>query len=267
MYSSTSNTGGAVGSFVGDKATVPAMEYKGHMAGMLEKSGTGYWDTYLSTYRQDFSSADARAYSNNGSYYTQVSGGGPWSGNEPISFTQKGTNAYMEWGTWTQTTAMNISGTDYYFNNEGAYVWGTPTTDAEMIDLRKLPGGQGVYSGSAWGTYFAAGSSGTPLTGTFSGTVNFTTPAINDFNVNVSGGGKTVSIANATGNFTGTTSSFVINPNTGTLRIGATGCETMAGNKSASGTVYGNTWQYIGGVWKAGSSTADQAVGGFQGSK
>jgi hypothetical protein len=149
----------------------------------------------------------------------------------------------MEWGTWTQTT------------------------DAEMIDLRKLPGGQGVYSGSAWGTYFAAGSSGTPLTGTFSGTVNFTTPAIKDFNVNVSGGGKTVSIANATGNFTGTTSSFVINPNTGTWRIGATGSETMAGNKSASGTVYGNTGQYIGGVWKAGSSTADQAVGGFQGSK
>jgi hypothetical protein len=239
------------------------MGYKGHIAGMLEKSGYGYWDTYLSSSQQDFSTADARAYGNDNFYYTQfngtatksivnmtVSGGMPWSGNQPVTFAQLGTNAYMEWGTWTQTVPMSTSSGTYFFNNSGAYVWGTPTTDAEMNDLRKLPGGQGVYSGNAWGTYYAAGNPGTPLAGTFHGTVNFTNQTITDFNIDVSGGGKTVSIANATGNFPGATSSFVIDPNTGNWKIGATGAEAMAGNKSASGTVYGNTGQYVGGVWK-----------------
>jgi hypothetical protein len=281
MYSSTYKTG-AVGNFAGDNTTVPAMQQQGHLVGMLKKDGYGYVDTYITRSMQNFNTSSATAIdydSRNlvidGSLSTpkymkswEVSGDS-WSGTKAVAFTIIGSNAYMEWGEWTQTNAMTTSNGTYYFNNNGAYVWGTPTTDAEMNDLRKIPTGAGTYSGNAWGTYFTTGG-GTSMTGTFSGTVNFTSNQVTNFNVNVSdGNSKSVSISSATGNFSttaGQKSTFLIDSATGTWKINNTTLGTGDTNKGASGTVYGNTGQYIGGVWTVGKGS-DLATGGFQGKK
>jgi hypothetical protein len=224
---------------------------------------------------QNFNSANAIA--ENSSYSTTINGTGTpknmteltvntWTGSKPVSFAQLGANEYMEWGTWTQTNAMSTTtGMDYYFNNKGAYVWGSPTTVDEMTTL-KQNAITGNYSGPAWGTYFVGGGSGTNMTGNFSGTVNFASPAITNFNVSVNGGGNSVVISGASGSFNGGTSTFTIDSaNTGTWTIN----QTVADTKGASGTVYGNgtdKGKYVGGVWKAGVG-GSQAVGGFQGSK
>jgi hypothetical protein len=276
MYSSTTNTA-AGGIFGGTNVQ------KGHFGGMLQKSDNSYVDTYLTTTMQNFKSNDAYAL-NSSSYSAQMDGtgatkkmvelgtsSGQWQAAAgaglPVSFAQVGANEYMEWGTWTQSSAMDISGTNYYFKNEGAYVWGSPTTDSEMATL-KSNAIQGTYSGPAWGTYFVGNSAGTKLDGTFNGTVNFASSAVTGFNVDVSGGGNNVKITNATGSFssaTGQQSTFTIDSGSGTWNIN----NTTASTKGASGTVYGNgtdKGKYIGGVWQAGYST-DKAVGGFQGKK
>jgi hypothetical protein len=270
MYSSTYKTG-AVGNFGGTSAE------KGHFAGMLENCSYAYVDTYLTASTQDFHSSSAEA--TNGSANTTVINGttspknmvslktsaGTWSGTNQVTFTQLDANEYMSWGNWTQTSAMGISGTNYYFNNKGAYVWGSPTTDSEMASL-KQNAMTGTYTGPAWGTYFVGGGSGTNMTGSFSGTVNFASPAVTNFNVSVSGGGNSVVISGALGSFSGGTSTFTIDSaNSGTWTING----NTATTKGATGTVYGNgtdKGKYVGGVWKAGYST-NQAVGGFQGSK
>jgi hypothetical protein len=160
-----------------------------------------------------------------------------------------------------------------YYNNSGAYVWGSPTTDSEMATL-KSNAITGNYSGTAWGNVMSTGSSSpsplatTALTGTFSGTVNFASQSVTNFNVNVSGdGSKSVVISNASGSFSGGTSTFTINPDTGTWQVN--GQSTATNYSGATGTVYGNDankGQYIGGVWKTGNSSY-KATGGFQGSK
>ncbi|MCX5827506.1 MAG: FecR domain-containing protein [Deltaproteobacteria bacterium] len=277
MYSTAYNTS-ATGIFAGTNKQM------GHYAGMLEYlSGgqyRGYSGTYMTTSAQDFNSSTAKA--ENSTYYTTIDGtGSPKNmtaltvsgdsitvGNKAVSFSQIGANEYMSWGTWTQAEAMSGSGCDYYFKNQGAYVWGSPTTDSEMATL-KSNAITGTYSGNAWGTYFVANSAGTDLKGTFSSTVNFASQTpITNFTINVADASntKTVAISGATGTFSGTTgqtSTFAIS--SGTWKIN----NTTATNTGASGTVYGNgtdKGKYIGGVWQAGYST-DKAVGGFQGSK
>ena len=289
MYSSTYKTG-AVGLFQGGNTTVPTKQQKGYLGGMLEKTGSTFVNTYMTASLQDFSQTGAKAYDDAGSYYTEINGtsspksivkvqvsGDEWQGTQGITFTQPqgrgGSNAYMEWGVWTQVNAMSTSNDTYYFKNEGAYVWGTPTTDAEMNDLRKTPGGQGVYSGPAWGTYWVGNSAGTALTGNFNGTVDFTSNRVSNFKIDVSPTGAgtqtpTVYISGASGNFSttaGEKSSFTIDRTTGSWQINGNTAGT-SDTKGASGTVYGNTGQYVGGVWKVGKAS-DQAVGGFQGSK
>ncbi|MFA5183790.1 MAG: FecR family protein [Syntrophales bacterium] len=279
MYSSTTNTA-AGGIFAGTNAQ------KGHYAGMLEYVSGGqhyYSDTYMTTTSaQDFNSATAQA--SNSSYSTTINGTGTpknmtaltvntWTGSKPVSFAQLGANEYMEWGTWTQTNAMSTTtGMDYYFNNKGAYVWGSPTTVDEMTTL-KQNAITGNYSGPAWGTLFAAGGTGTSLTGNFNGTVNFSSQTITNFKIDVSPTGAgtqtpTVYISGASGNFSNGTSTFTINTSQGeTWQI--KGNTSDPAKSGASGTVYGNgpdKGKYIGGVWKAGDGV-DRAVGGFQGSK
>jgi hypothetical protein len=283
MGNSTNNTG-AVGIFQGNKSVIQ-MGQMGHFAGMLEiVSGGSYADTYLTTELQNFKSNNAFAMNNANTYSTQIDGtgatknmvelgtsSGTWTGSQPVTFSQTGSNEYMEWGTWTQATAMSTSMYSYDFMNQGAYVWGSPTSDSEMATLKSNMI-IANYSGPAWGTYFVGNSAGTSMNGTFSGTVNFASPAVTGFNVNVSGGGNSVVISNATGTFSpnaGATMNFTITPSTGTWAINS---NTILSNtdKGASGTVYGNkadAGKYVGGVWKAGFSASDHAVGGFQGSK
>jgi hypothetical protein len=273
MYSSAANTS-ATGIFAGTN------QQMGHFAGMLENCSYSYVDTYMNTMLQNFKSNNAFAKNNDDSYSTQIDGtgtpknmvelgvqnSGQWTGSLPVTLKQIGANEYMSWGTWTQTSAMGISGTDYFFKNEGAYVWGNVTADSEMATL-KSNAITANYSGAAWGTYFAGNSAGTNLNGNFSGTVNFASQQVTDFNVNVADTSKTktVDINGASGSFGGGTSSFTITSGSGTWKIN----NNTADTKGASGSFYGHgedKAKHIGGVWKAGYSS-DQAVGGFQGSR
>ena len=279
MYSTAYNTS-ATGIFAGTN------QQKGHYAGMLEYVSEGqhyYSGTYMTTSAQDFSSASAKALKSSSSDYTNINGtsspknmtalmvsGSTWAGSKPVTFSRLDANEYMEWGTWTQTTAMNISGCDYFFNDKGAYVWGSPTTADEMATL-KSNAITGNYSGPAWGTLFAAGGNGTSLTGNFNGSVNFASQTITNFKIDVSPTGAgtatpTVYISGASGSFSNGTSTFAITTGQGeTWNIKGSPATT----KGASGTVYGNgtdKGKYVGGVWQAGYLN-DKAVGGFQGKK
>lgn len=178
----------------------------------------------------------------------------------------------MEWGTWTQPGIMTTSdGEKYAYPYSGAYVWGSPTTDSEMATL-KSNAIVGNYSGTAWGTYYNNQTVTNLSNGTFSGTVNFASQTVSNFNVNVSDSGKSFAITGASGSFSGGTSNFTINSSTGTWKFDGTRTATPS-LSGASGTVYGNDankGKYIGGVYKAATGTSysdKQIVGGIQGSR
>ncbi len=281
MYNSSLNTG-AVGIFQGAYAAPSLATQYGHFAGLLQNCSVQYVDSYMTDSTQNFKSNNAYAMNNNLTWSTQIDGSGTgknmvelgvvgqgsaWTGSAPVTFTRLGANAYMEWGTWTQPAAMYINGTNYYFKNEGAYVWGDPTTADQMATL-KTNSIQGTYSGNAFGTFFSTANTGTQLTGTFSGSINFASPAVTDFNVSVTGAGsKSVTISGATGTFSASTSTFTINPATGTWVISDGSTPAAATIKGATGTVF-NNGNGVGGAWKAGrTGTSIQAVGGFVGTK
>jgi hypothetical protein len=270
--------------------TTTAKQYKGYVVGMLQiYSSSAYWynNTYMSTSLQDFNQAGVTATTNDGlvnvsdtsgstKYMTKLeakdySTPATWTGSKTVTYTKLGSNDYMEWGTWTQPGIMTTSdGSKYAYPYNGAYVLGSPTTDSEMATL-KSNAIVGNYSGTSWGTYYTS-QTATNLTGTFSGTVNFASQSVSNFNVNVSGSGKSFAISGASGSFSGGTSNFTINSNTGTWQFDGT-CTATPSLSGANGTVYGNDaskGNYIGGVYKAANGTSSsnkQIVGGFQGSK
>jgi hypothetical protein len=100
------------------------------------------------------------------------------------------------------------------------------------------------------------------MEGTFSSHVAFTSGLITDFGLSVSGDGHSASISGASGAFTGPTSQFAINGNTGTWEIDGTNPDT----KAASGSVYGPNGDHMGGVWEIHEGTS-HAVGVFQGTR
>ncbi len=276
MYNSASNTG-AVGIFQGDMSDTGSKLYKaskGFFTGMLENSGGSYVDTYTSSAPQDFDSAAAIAYSTSGSYSAKINGSGTtknmtdltavmgsWNGTKPVTFTKIGSNAYMEWGKWTQPVDMNAAGYIYSFQKEGWYVWGDATTDAQMASL-KQNSIVGNYTGPANGTILIGNAPINDLKGTFSAAVSFASSAIANFNVDVANGSNRVLISNAAGTFSGATSGFVISPSTGTWTIN--GNAATSTGKAAYGAVYGPYGQDIGGVWRV-SDGANKSTGVFQG--
>ena len=178
-----------------------------------------------------------------------------------ISKTELGYNAYTEWGSWTQPSAVSIMGTDYYFDNKGYYIWGDVTTDNQMASLKGI-GLNATYSGSALGTYWTS-SGGADMNGTFSCNVNFVSPSISNFNVDVSGGGHSASIAGASGGFSGNSSQFTINPPiVSTWKLDG----NSGASGSASGSVYGKNGEAIGGGWNM-YGEGGKAHGIFQGAK
>jgi len=190
----------------------------------------------------------------------QVSGDS-WTGAKTVQHTGIGSNDFMEWGSWTQPVAM--AGTSYYYyDNKGYYVNGTNTTDAQMAAL-KAASVTGQYSGNAYGTYWTSGT-GIDMTGTFSARVDFapTSNQITNFDISVSGGGKSASITGASGSFDPAGSSqFKLE---GSALINGT---TAASHKTY-GSVYGAGGQAVGGVWAIKSNdTYHTAAGVFQGTK
>lgn len=275
MYNSSTNTG-AVGIYAGSKVTGPVAQ-SGYYVGMVENSSFQYVDTYITSTRQNFTTSDAYAMNLANSWSTQIDGTGSapkktielgvaekssaWTGSMPVTFTKISSNSYLEWGTWTQPSDMLLNGTNYSFKNQGAYVWGDFTTEAQMATL-KSNAPTGVYSGTAWGTMFGGNGAGTDMTGSFSAVVNFASPAISNFNVSVAGGSNSVTITNASGSFSGATSHFTISPSSGNWTINS----TSATDKAAYGSVYGTGGNAIGGTWAVGGS-GQHAVGGYQGVK
>lgn len=268
MAHTASNTG-ADGIFSGN-----AVHY-GYFTGMLTGSSSYFYNFSMSTTRQNFNSSTITGIDPYDTMaYHEVNADGSADYQNPkitnlkvysssasqdvqIQHVKIGADSYMEWGSWTQPTAMTISSYTYDYANKGYYIYGDYTTDAQMLAL-KNQGLSATYSGNAYGTYWTAGG-GVDMTGTFGATVNFNTPSISGFRVDVSGGGQSVNIAGGAGTFTGGTSQFTITNATGTI----TGTNA---DVKAYGSVYGNQAPAIGGVWAAnGNEGSPYATGMFQG--
>lgn len=248
--------------------------HEGYFVGMLSYNSAGwiYFNTLISQTSQDFDSSDARATAG-APNYVRVDGTGGSAKQvaelyvltytatglpQPLQRTELGYNDYMEWGSWTQPNLMNAGGTDYRFDNKGYYVWGDMTTNDQMAALAAA-NLVATYSGTAYGTMWSAGG-GTDMTGTFGTTVNFHTGQLNNFGINVHGGGNTVTLTGGTGDFPGGSSQFQLTGGTWSIN-GGTG-DTGA----ASGSVYGAQAQAIGGAWQA-NGGGNHAAGMFQGTR
>jgi hypothetical protein len=265
--------------------TRPTTHY-GYFVGMLTKSSDGdyYADTFMSSETpRDFKSSDARAevedypeifvrVDGTGGSNKQVAqlrlAGDVDAGNlpQPMQRTELGYNAYMEWGSWTQPSAMtNILEEAFKFDNKGYYVWGDVTTDAQMNALRASEMAAN-YSGIAHGTVWS-GTGGTDYRdGTFSMDV-YLRPidsSISNFQVWVGGNANKTGFDGGSGSITG--SSFAVSAS-GTGCVGGT-CSTYSSG-AANGAFYGPNAEYAGGVWKVNVSSEGpvNANGMFQGTK
>ena len=253
------------------------------LKGYVYSEAGSYWayDAHLMTPMMDFSSPVIVGVDPFGGSYASIFADGSSSYLDPtitsvsnssgaslsfsptaVSHTELGHTDYTEWGIWTLDLPMT-NGTSYNFiDHKGWYVNGTNTTDAQMAAL-KAGSVTGIYSGVAYGTYVLKTLADSPVTlsGTFSANVDFASPQISNFNLNVTGGGKTVTVTGATGVFVGNTSQFVVAGGNPTI-TGAGGATTHI----SFGSVYGNTGQAVGGVWGV-NSPAAAATGIFHGTK
>jgi hypothetical protein len=182
----------------------------------------------------------------------------------PISHSKLGSNEYMQWGYWTMTNPVVLGGNSYTVDNKAYYVVGEATYDIDKLKSF----GNVTYSGSAWGTYFSP-AGGSDMTGSFSTHVNLNNGAISNFTLAVSGGARSASVSNATGQIYGYThnatncSHFELDPTSGTWLLNG-GPPT---NKAAHGTLYGPNGEHIGGIWGMYGNMANGAVGNFVGSR
>lgn len=188
----------------------------------------------------------------------------------PIQSGDLGSNAYMEWGYWTQTQAMPGSdGNNYYFDNHGYWIFGDVTPESTM-NLLNASNMSGTYSGTAYGTYWTD-AGGADMSGSFNAEINFGAAVpITNFAINVSGNGHAVVISGAEGQFTDpdNPSHFVVPSGgaTGTWQIDGVNADAGTYTRNAYGSVYGPNGEAVGGVWKIDAS-GDYATGIFQGVK
>ena len=258
---------------------VPTTTREGYFVGMLTRDWgggeKGYDFTLMSETIQNSSNAKAE-----GSYY--YGEGGPFTdfvriegtggsrqvveyycGSENISASglpqpmqqiELGSNANMEWGSWTQPSAMTINEGVYYFDNKGYYVWGDRTvTMPASIEAH--------YSGPALGTVWG----GIEKSGSFSMDVSLSgaSGSINNFQVWVGGEGVT-GFSGGTGSFTG--SSFSVTSSGGEVNNCVDGI--CGGFSLAKGAFYGPNAEYTGGVWQVVNEDVWVAANGmFQGAK
>ena len=188
----------------------------------------------------------------------------------PITRVELGYNAYTEWGYWTQPTLMPYGIlSNYYFDTRNYYVWGDRTSDADMSSLA-AQNISGTYSGTAYATYTKSDliSVTANMSGTFSSSVNFGAGTLSNFNIDVAGGGHSAVISGASGTFSGGTSLFNINTGIPSSWKVDNVAVTVPADKSASGSVYGNSAQAIGGQWMMKETNVNATVTGiFQGTR
>jgi len=242
----------------------------GFFSGQLSwyNSACTAWDystTLTSVDLQDFSTATAKAI--NDAKYVTINGAAKTmteyfdgtyfasSTGQALQMTELGYNAYTEWGTWTQPTAFLVNGEQYSFNTTGYYIWGDKTQNMPATI-------SGTYRGNAYGTmvWQSSGLQSQSMTGTFQTDVTFSggSGSLNNFQISTAGGGKSASIANGSGTFTGNTFSL----STGTVLVNGT-----TGNLgTVNGAFYGTNAQAVGGIWSV-SGSGSYVNGVFQGTK
>jgi hypothetical protein len=180
-----------------------------------------------------------------------------------------GLDEFMDWGYWTVPQIMTSpSGDQYAVDNRGYYVEGDSTHDDEMAALAANQV-TGSYTGTAHGTYWTD-SGGTDMSGVFKAHIDFAKKEISDFGLSVSGGGHNATVIEAGGSFRGNSSQFFIDPNTPGSVWQIDGKDALSTKKEAYGSVYGESGQKMGGVWKMDAPNGGgeaHATGLFEGSR
>ncbi len=273
------NTSAGAASSVGDTVKDRPTSFFGYFSALLTDttSTNSLQDVFLSTSRQDFNSSSVQGFGviQDNDF---LKGQDRFSGtptltdakvigtevnnlNRTITSTEIGHNQFQEWGSWTMTTSFTVDSNDYVIDNKGYYIFGENTPDSAVAGLSSL--GSVGYSGDAFGTYWTD-TGGTDMTGTFSCTVDFNSPAVSNFDLSVSGGSKAASIQDATGSFS--SSQFTIDAASGTwsLTPGGTPPSTQ---REAYGSLYGDKAQKIGGVWGMKVDSTNGAQGIFMGDR
>lgn len=171
-----------------------------------------------------------------------------------------GYNAYAEWGYWAVapwTYFDPVNGNITVYEHIG-YIQGDLATAAQISAL-KASGVVGNYTGTAFGVHRTNSNAGMPLMqGTFSATINFATSAVSDFNISVSGSGRSAGITGATGSLS----------SAGNFQVSGAGFVSgnSPGTGTAYGSVYGSSGQAVGGSWVVQNPPYSTWAGGiFQG--
>ncbi len=248
--------------------------------------GLSFRDAYLTSARQDFSGGSISAPSflsqggsmtlapgfvdNSTSYLSRFTStrlgtldSGDLGTQYPLTVTEVGSNAYMEWGYWTMTTPVPTGADTHYVNNPAWYIFGQITPNDVISGLS----GVLSYSGSAHGTFFST-AGGIRLDGSFNCQVDFGAGTVADFDLNVADSSNQyqVSILNASGAISN--GQFSLNNNTGTWTISSPAVPGDSANGSANGTFYGPVADHVGGAWGVeGTAYGERAAGVFQGSR
>ncbi|MBN2687229.1 MAG: FecR domain-containing protein, partial [Deltaproteobacteria bacterium] len=246
----------------------------GYFTGMLtaycDECGIYHRATYISTTMQTTGFDNAKAMESDGDpdRYVQIENGKvkswqatgsvvTWSSEEGIDITSTkiGENSYMEWGYWTQPTAMRGSNSiNYYFDQRGYYVWGDYTANMPQT-------GSYTYAGNAYGTIVEDYNTATNMTGDFSTDVNFANETLSNFTLTVTGGDYCASISEASG--TMGSSHFELSGGNWKLFKGES-VYPADSRKSAYGSFYGPNAEAMGGVWQMGYGGGYyNAVGSF----
>ena len=174
--------------------------------------------------------------------------------NYDVTVHKDGSNSAMEWGWWESATqTIDDGGTNYYLMARGHYVTGNPTENMPTS-------GTYNYTGTTSGT-FIDGTNGTPISGTVSCTVNFATNSLSNFQLDASNGTTGVgqrSVSFTSGSATLSGAQFTVTGITGSLNLDGT--PHTIDTSRITGSFYGNTAKYMGGVWAVEDSTDKSAA-------
>jgi hypothetical protein len=180
-----------------------------------------------------------------------------WPANDTL-----GENSYMKWGFWAMSRWVPTTPSPYSYavTDRAYYLDGVTTPDDAVAGMA----GSYTYAGSAWGTYFDGGG-GTDMVGTFNCGIDMTARTVTNFDMSVSGGGKSASIINATGSFNGSSGEFNITG--GTWELGNPS-PLIPVSKSCTGSLFGPNAEHMGGAWAMDYGSGNNAaVGIFIGDK